>query len=61
MTIALQSPDLVSSLIPIDNSPVNSPLRNDFSKYVRGMQDVEAQEVTKTSDADKILQNYEQV
>lgn len=60
MTVALQSSDLVSALIPVDNAPVNAPLKSDFGKYVRGMQEVEAQGVTKQSDADKILKEYEE-
>ncbi|RHZ72334.1 hypothetical protein CDV55_102550 [Aspergillus turcosus] len=59
MTVALQSSELVSALIPVDNAPVNAPLKSDFGKYVRGMQEVEAQGVTKQSDADKILKEYE--
>lgn len=61
MVVALQSPDLVSALIPIDNAPVNAPLRSDFPKYVRGMEEVDRLKVTKSSDADKILSNYEEV
>lgn len=61
MTVALQSSDLVSALIPVDNAPVNAPLKSDFGKYVQGMQEVEAQGVTKQSDADKILKEYEEV
>ncbi|KAN0068057.1 Alpha/Beta hydrolase fold [Elaphomyces granulatus] len=59
MTVALQSPGLVSALIPVDNAPVRSPLRSDVDKYVRGMQEIESAKVTKSSDADKILQKYE--
>ncbi|KKK19472.1 alpha/beta fold family hydrolase [Aspergillus rambellii] len=59
MTVALNSPGLVSALIPVDNAPVNAPLRTDFGKYIRGMERVEAEKVTKHSDADKILQEYE--
>jgi hypothetical protein len=61
MTVALQSPGLVSALIPVDNAPVRSPLRSDVDKYVRGMQEIESAKVTKSSDADKILQKYEKV
>jgi hypothetical protein len=61
MTVALQSSDLLSALIPVDNAPVNAPLKSDFGKYVQGMQEVEAQGVTKQSDADKILKEYEEV
>lgn len=61
MTVALQSPELVSGLIPVDNAPVNAALKSDFPKYVRGMQHVEREQVTKQSDATKILEDYEPV
>ncbi|THC90757.1 hypothetical protein EYZ11_009781 [Aspergillus tanneri] len=60
MTVALDSPSLVSALIPVDNAPVNAVLKSDFGKYIQGMQHVEAERVTKQSDADKILQDYEE-
>ncbi|RAH43619.1 alpha/beta-hydrolase [Aspergillus brunneoviolaceus CBS 621.78] len=60
MTVALESPRLVSALVPVDNAPRNAPLKSDFGKYVRGMQEVEAAKVTKQSDADKILKEYEE-
>ncbi|KAL4907455.1 hypothetical protein BDW74DRAFT_149199 [Aspergillus multicolor] len=60
MTVALNAPELVSALIPVDNAPVNAPLRTDFGKYIKGMQQVESANVTKQSDADKILQEYEE-
>ncbi|KAL4802758.1 Alpha/Beta hydrolase protein [Aspergillus unguis] len=59
MTVALNAPELVSALIPVDNAPVNAPLRTDFGKYIRGMQQVESANITKQSDADNILQEYE--
>lgn len=61
MTVALRNPDLVSALIPVDNSPINAPLRSDFAKYVRGMKAIEEAKVSKQSEADKILQEYEPV
>ena len=61
MAVALRSPNRVSALMPVDNAPVNAPLRSDFDKYVQGMQHVEAVKITKQSDADKILQDYEPV
>ncbi|KAK1143403.1 hypothetical protein N8T08_006731 [Aspergillus melleus] len=60
MAVALDSPNLVSALIPVDNAPVNAALKSDFGKYVEGMQHVEAEKVTKQSEADKILQGYEE-
>ena len=61
MTVALDAPSLVSALIPVDNAPVNAALQSDFGKYVRGMQRIESAGVTKQSDADKILADYEPV
>ncbi|KAB8067711.1 Alpha/Beta hydrolase protein [Aspergillus leporis] len=60
MTVALNSPSLISALVPVDNAPVNAPLKGDFGKYVQGMQHIEAQNVAKLSDADKILNDYEE-
>lgn len=61
MTVALQSPESVSALIPVDNAPLNATLKSDFPKYVRGMQHVEREKVIKQSDANKILEDYEEV
>jgi pimeloyl-ACP methyl ester carboxylesterase len=61
MTVALRSPERVSGLIPVDNAPVNAALKSDFPKYVRGMQHVEKAKVSKQSDANKILEKYEEV
>ncbi|KAI9043766.1 putative alpha/beta hydrolase [Aspergillus affinis] len=60
MAVALDSPNLVSALIPVDNAPVNAALKSDFGKYVEGMQHVETEKVSKQSEADKILQGYEE-
>ncbi|KAJ6008873.1 hypothetical protein N7522_003889 [Penicillium canescens] len=60
MAVALRSPDRVSALIPVDNAPVNAALKSDFPRYVRGMQKVEAEKVSKQSDANKILEDYEE-
>ncbi|KAJ5946942.1 Alpha/beta hydrolase fold-1 [Penicillium verhagenii] len=60
MTVALQSPGSVSALIPVDNAPLNAALKSDFPKYVRGMQHVEREKLQKQSDADKILEDYEE-
>lgn len=60
MTIALHSPDLVANLIPVDNAPVDAALKSDFGKYVQGMRKVEEARVHKQSEADEILQAYEE-
>lgn len=61
MTVALQSPDVVSKLISIDNAPVDAALKSDFGKYVKGMREVEEAQVQKRGDADKILEKFEEV
>ncbi|CAL5865981.1 uncharacterized protein PFLUO_LOCUS188 [Penicillium psychrofluorescens] len=60
MAVALRSPERVSALIPVDNAPVNAALKSDFGKYIQGMQQIEEAKVSKQSDADKILQEYEE-
>jgi hypothetical protein len=61
MTLALQSPETIAGLIPVDNAPVNARLDSSFFEYVKGMKEIEATRVAKTSDADKILTKYEPV
>jgi hypothetical protein len=61
MTVALRSPELVTGLIPIDNAPIRARLSSDFARYIKAMEHIESAQVTKQSDADKILQEYEEV
>ena len=61
MVVALRSPSLIANLIPIDNSPVDAALKSDFGQYVLGMRKIEEANVTKQSEADQILQQYEEV
>ncbi|KAL1958325.1 hypothetical protein VTO42DRAFT_4642 [Malbranchea cinnamomea] len=60
MTVALRSPETVSAVISVDNSPVSVPLSSDFAKYVRGMKHIEEAKVTKQKEADEILAQYEE-
>ncbi|KAK0739187.1 Alpha/Beta hydrolase protein [Apiosordaria backusii] len=59
MTLSLTSPDLVSSIISVDNAPVDARLESDFARYIRGMKEIESSSVTKQSQADQILAPYE--
>ena len=61
MTVALRSPDLVESLIAVDNAPVDAALSNDFAKYIVGMREIETRQVSRQIEADVILQRYEPV
>ncbi|PHH70673.1 hypothetical protein CDD80_5799 [Ophiocordyceps camponoti-rufipedis] len=56
MTLALRSPDVVASLISVDNAPVQSPIQDEFGQYIRGMAEVEAAGLTSRGQADEILQ-----
>ena len=61
MTIALQSPNLISALVPVDNAPVGAVLKNDFAKYIKAMTKIQEENVTKQIEADEILKSYEEV
>lgn len=60
MTVALHHPDLVESLISVDNAPVDAALKSDFGIYVQGMRKIEEAKVHKQSEADAILQPFEE-
>ncbi|KAL9621584.1 MAG: hypothetical protein Q9160_003976 [Pyrenula sp. 1 TL-2023] len=63
MTVALRSITPISSLIPIDNAPIDAALKSDFGKYVRGMQAIDAADLDPKhykSEADHILRKYEE-
>ncbi|KZZ94548.1 alpha/beta hydrolase [Ascosphaera apis ARSEF 7405] len=59
MTVALRRPDLISSFIAVDNSPVTAPLGRSFTRYAEGMRGIEAANVKSQKEADQILQKYE--
>ena len=61
MTVALRSPTRVSSLVPVDNAPADAVLKGGFAKYTRGMQKITEAQVTKTIEADQILEDFEEV
>ncbi|KAG6071093.1 hypothetical protein E4U30_008066 [Claviceps sp. LM220 group G6] len=59
MALALRSPELISSIIAVDNAPLDMALNNDFTKYIKAMKEIQDANVTRSNEADKILQNYE--
>ena len=61
MTIALRSPNTVGSLISVDNAPVDATLKSDFPKYIQGMRRIEEAQITKHSEAEDIMKQYESV
>lgn len=61
MAVALSKPAIVGKLISVDNAPIDAALKSDFGKYVRGMRKIEEAKVRKQSEADEILQEFEEV
>lgn len=61
MTIALKSPEKISNIIAVDNAPIDAVLASGFGSYVRGMKKIANAKVTRLSEADKILQEVEEV
>lgn len=61
MVLALQSPHLVTGIVPVDNAPISATLTPEFKQYIRAMKEIEAAKVTKQSEADDILKKYEKV
>lgn len=61
MALALRSPELVADLVAVDNAPIDAILSRDFAKYVQGMKRIQDANVTRQSEADKILEEYEKV
>lgn len=60
MALALRSPELVADIAAVDNAPADKVLSRDFAKYVRGMKRIQEANVTRQSEADKILEEYEE-
>lgn len=61
MVLALQKPQSISALVAVDNAPVDAALSPDFAKYIQAMQSIQSANLTKSSEADQILQEYEKV
>lgn len=60
MVVALQNQALVDNIVSVDNVPVDAGLLSGFGKYVQGMRRIEEANITKQSEADKILAEYEE-
>ncbi|MCJ1424759.1 hypothetical protein MMC29_002647 [Sticta canariensis] len=60
MTMALRSRVQLKALVSVDNAPVEAALKSDFSKYVRGLEEVERAKVSNQVEADEVLKSYEE-
>ena len=61
MIVALRSPRLVGTLVSVDNAPVDATLKSDFGRYIQAMRRIEEAQLTKQSEADDLLKQYEEV
>ena len=61
MTLALHSPNLINSVVAIDNCPIQLPLDEEFSKYLEGMATIQDAQVKTHKEADEILKPWEAV
>ncbi|KAI2643465.1 alpha beta hydrolase fold family [Xylaria nigripes] len=59
MALALDQPSLISDIVAVDNAPVSTILSRNFAKYIQGMRQIEAADITRRSDADSMLSTYE--
>lgn len=59
--MALNSPDLISDVIAIDNCPIRLPLVEGFSNYIEALAKVNDANVRTHLEADGILKNYGEV
>lgn len=59
MVVALRNKQPIANLISVDNAPVDAALKSDFAKYVQGMRKIEDSNLTKQSEADALLAEYE--
>lgn len=61
MAVALRSPETVAKVVAVDNAPTDTMLNSSFATYVRGMKKIQEANVTRQSEADAILKDYEEV
>lgn len=61
MTLALRGRRSIESVISVDNAPADAALKNDFARYIQGMQKILETGITKQTQADEILQQHEKV
>ncbi|UKZ57978.1 hypothetical protein TrVGV298_011839 [Trichoderma virens] len=60
MSVALRSPETVARVVAVDNAPIDVTLSRTFASYVRGMKKIQEAKVSRQSEADAILQEYEE-
>lgn len=59
MTVALRYQEKISNIVSVDNAPIDAVLLSSFGKYIQGMKKIEHAGITRQSEADQILEDYE--
>ncbi|KAI9469798.1 MAG: Alpha/Beta hydrolase protein [Benjaminiella poitrasii] len=59
MNVALHQPGLLSKLIVVDIAPVYHKLSREYDHHIEAMREIQARQLTKQKEADKILQKFE--
>lgn len=57
----MRSPEIVSSLVAVDNAPVDATLSKNFAEYIRAMKKIDGAKVHRQIEADRILKECEEV
>ncbi|KAI1468502.1 mitochondrial hydrolase [Daldinia caldariorum] len=60
MTLSLKEPGLIKDIVSVDNAPVDAVLGTSFGRYIEAMRRIEEAGVVRKSDADKMLEQYEE-
>ena len=61
MTLALRSPEMIHDFVSVDNAPIDAAIMSKFGQYIMAMKKIEYMGVTRQSEADKLLQEVEEV
>ncbi|KAI0019631.1 prolyl oligopeptidase-like protein [Xylariomycetidae sp. FL0641] len=60
LALSAEGPRCVRDLVAVDNAPLDAALSSAFPRYVRGLRRVDEAAVSRLSDADRILAEYEE-
>ncbi|KAL4883759.1 Alpha/Beta hydrolase protein [Aspergillus karnatakaensis] len=60
LTLALHSPDSISSVVAVDNCPISLPLEPEFERYLDALARLRDERLASHREADKFLSQYEE-
>lgn len=59
MAMSFRRPDLVSALIPVDNSPVGQRLSKQFVDYIAAFKEIQSSQIKTQKEAFQVMGKYE--